>query len=64
MDTPYWYYTLVYRKSGHFSLKNSILHFCGIRPVRFTVFTPVRKADEKTRSEWLKKVDQLGRKLK
>jgi putative NADPH-quinone reductase len=55
---------LVYRKSGHFSLKNSILHFCGIRPVRFTVFTPVRKADEKTRSEWLKKVDQLGRKLK
>ena len=64
MDTPFWYYTLVYRKSGHHSMKNSILHFCGIKPVRFTVFTPIRHSDEKTRIGWLEKVEQLGRKLK
>ncbi len=63
MDTPMWYYRLVYRSPGDNSLKKSILEFCGIKPVRFTHFTPMRKANEQQLKIWLDETKSLGAKL-
>ncbi len=64
MDTPAWYYSLGYRKPGHNSIKRSILGLCGISPVKITTLTPIRNSTEKQRKQWLKKVEELGEKLR
>ncbi len=61
-DTPYWYYKLVYRSPGHNSIKKSILHFCGIKPVKISTFGPVRNSTEQNRKKWLQEVENLGAK--
>mgnify|MGYP003396533328 FL=1 len=62
MDTPKWYYWLVYRSPGHNSMKRAILEFCGIKPVRITSFSPVKSSDELKRKKWLNEVEALGKK--
>ncbi len=64
MDTPRWYYTLVYHSPGHNSLKKGILQFCGVNPVRITVFGPVKSSTVEARNKWIKKTEELGRQLK
>ncbi|WP_291856459.1 NAD(P)H-dependent oxidoreductase [Marinilabilia sp.] len=64
MDTPKWYYSLVYKSPGHNSLRKGILEFCGIKPVRISVFGPVKTSDDKKRSKWLSQVRKLGAELK
>lgn len=64
MDTPKWYYWLIYRNPGHNSMKKGILEFCGIKPVRITSFGPIKSSNEKKRQVWIDKVEELGRKLK
>lgn len=60
IDTPKWYYSLVYKSPGHNSLKKGILEFCGIKPVKITTFGPIKLSNEKKRKTWLKKVEKLG----
>ncbi len=62
MDTPKWYYKLIYKSPGHNSMKKGILQFCGINPVKITTLGPMKKSDEIKRSKWLNKVEKLGRK--
>lgn len=62
MDTPIWYYSLFYKSPGLNSLKKSILNFCGIKPVKTTIFTSVKKSTEEKRNSWLKKIEELGAK--
>ncbi|OFX89161.1 MAG: NADPH:quinone reductase [Bacteroidetes bacterium GWF2_33_16] len=62
MDTPKWYYWLVYKSPGHNSLKKGILEFCGIKPVKISAFGPVKTSDEAKRQKWITKVEELGRK--
>ena len=64
MDTPLWYYKLGYKQPGHNSLKKSILGLCGISPVKFTSFSPMRHSSEEQRRKWLEKVEKLGREQK
>jgi len=64
MDTPKWYYSLVYKSPGHNSLRKGILEFCGIKPVRISAFGPVKTSDDKKREKWLSKVRKLGAELK
>jgi NAD(P)H dehydrogenase (quinone) len=64
MDTPKWYYSLVYRSPGHNSLKKGILGFCGIKPVKVTALGPVKLADEDKRKKWIQKVENMGRQQK
>ncbi|KAF0198707.1 MAG: NAD(P)H dehydrogenase (quinone) [Bacteroidetes bacterium] len=64
MDTPPWYYWLVYRRPGHNAMKRGILGFCGIRPVRITTIGSLRISSEKKREQWISKVENLGRKMK
>ncbi|KAF5061204.1 Flavodoxin-like fold protein [anaerobic digester metagenome] len=63
MDTPPWYYWLVYRRPGHNAMKRGILGFCGIRPVRITTIGSLKISSEARRQKWLHKVEKLGRKL-
>ena len=61
MDTPPWYYWLVYTRPGHQQIKKTILEFCGIKPVRITSFGPVRFASARRREQWLEKVRRYAR---
>ena len=63
MDTPSWYYSLIYRSPGHNSMKKTILEFCGIKPVKIITFGPVKTSDERKRNNWLNITEKLGKKL-
>jgi NAD(P)H dehydrogenase (quinone) len=63
MDTPYWYFRLVYGNPGINQLKKTILEFCGIKPVKVTVFSPVRNMKADVFKKYLDKTEQLGKKL-
>jgi putative NADPH-quinone reductase len=64
MDTPPWYYWLVYRRPGHNAMKRGILEFCGIRPVKITTIGSLKISSEQKRQQWLDKVKALGRKMR
>jgi putative NADPH-quinone reductase len=61
MDTPKWYYWLVNRSPGHNSMKKAILEFCGVKPVKMSVFAIVRSSDALKRKQWIKEVEELGK---
>lgn len=61
MDTPPWYYWLVYRMPGHHQIKKTILEFCGIKPVKITSLGPVRSASPVQLKKWLQQVRQHAR---
>lgn len=63
MDTPYWYFRLVYGNPGINQFKRTILQFCGISPVKVTVFSPIRNITEDKRKKHIEKVLQLGKML-
>lgn len=58
MDTPPWYFRLIYRMPGHHQMKKTILEFCGIKPVKVTSLGPIRFATAAKRKKWL---DQVAR---
>jgi len=58
MDTPPWYYWLVYQRAGHRQLRSNILGFCGIKPVRITSLGPIRHSSPSQRAAWLQQVVQ------
>lgn len=63
MDTPGWFYRLVYKMPGHNAMKRSILNFCGIKDVRITEFAVIKKSSREKRKVWLKKTEILGRSI-
>ena len=63
-DTPNWYYSLVYGKPGHNSMKKCILGFCGVKSVKITTFGSIKNATGKKKNAWLTKAEQLGKKQK
>lgn len=64
MDTPAWWFYLVYRASQYQILKHIIFGYVGFHPIRFSTFGFMRRSTDKRRSEWLKEVQQLGRQFK
>lgn len=61
MDTPDWYYRLVFRQPGHQMMRRTILGFCGVKPIRTNTFGPIRKSDAPARRTWLVRAEELGR---
>lgn len=61
MDSPRWYYRFVLKSPGINAMKKGVLEFCGFKPVKVTVFTPLRKSADDTRQKWLHSVELLGR---
>ncbi|MFT7127414.1 MAG: NAD(P)H dehydrogenase (quinone) [Pseudoalteromonas tetraodonis] len=60
MDTPPWYFRLVYRMPGHNQMKRTILEFSGVKPVKITSLGPVRFADDKKKAKWLAKIQKYA----
>lgn len=61
MDTPPWYYRIVYKMPGHRLIKNNILGFCGVKPVRITSFGPIRSSSSAQREKWLGQVEKIAK---
>ena len=62
MDTPSWYYWLINRSAGHNAMKIGVLEFCGIKPVKIKVFSPIKSSNETKRKKWLEELAALGNK--
>jgi putative NADPH-quinone reductase len=60
MDAPSWWNRLVYRNAIHNAMLHPTLHFCGVKPVRISEFTAVRKSTPELRQKWLDQTRQLG----
>ena len=64
MDTPWWYYLLINRNAGHNAMKVGVLEFCGVKPLKISVFSPVKSSDLAKRKQWLAEVEALGKEQK
>lgn len=53
MDSPPFYYNWIVGAPGDRQLRRSILKFCGVNPVRFEHFGPVRGATQAKRNAWI-----------
>ncbi|MDF2154573.1 NAD(P)H-dependent oxidoreductase [Vibrio sp. CAU 1672] len=60
MDTPPWYYRLIFRSPGHNEMKRSILGYCGIKVNAISEFSPIKYSTDKMRVKWLKEAKELG----
>lgn len=64
MDTPKWWFYLIYRASQFQILKKIIFGYVGFAPIRFSTFGFMRRSTNKQRNKWLGKVEQLGKQVK
>jgi 1,4-dihydroxy-2-naphthoate polyprenyltransferase len=64
MDTPPWVYRWIYRSPGLNALRQATLGFCGIEPVRSTIFGPVKTASAERRAEWIEQARHQGLSLR
>lgn len=60
MDTPKWWFYLIYRASQYQILKDIVFGYVGFNPIRFSTFGLMRKSTEAQRATWLRKVKELG----
>jgi len=60
MDAPWWWDTFVNRSTSRRTMAGPILNFCGVRPVRITVFDQVKASSHEKRKAWLNKAHALG----
>ena len=63
MDTPKWWYYLIYHASQYQILKNIVFGYVGFDPIRFSTFGFMRKSTDTQRTKWLAKVERLGKRL-
>lgn len=61
MDTPPWYFRIVYRDAGINQMKRTILQYCGVDPVRVTRIGRVKDTPDGWKQAWLAKVRDFGR---
>ncbi len=61
MDTPPWYFRIVYRDAGINQMRRAILEYCGIKPVRVTRIGRVKDAPDAWKRAWLSKARGFGR---
>lgn len=60
LDQPALYYRLMFGRPSVNQLKNSVLQFCGIKPVKVTYIGIIKTSNENQRKVWLDKVRFLG----
>jgi putative NADPH-quinone reductase len=63
MDTPPWFFRLIYRNAGHRVMKNNILEFCGVKPVSILSFGSLKTTGAHKRQQWLKQAREAGRRV-
>lgn len=62
MDSPAFYYKLVYFSPGQRSMRKATLNFCGVRKVKGTIFGPIKSSSTSKRNKWLLAIEKLGKK--
>lgn len=60
MDTPPWYYRLVYRAPAIRQMKTTTLEFCGVTPVRTLSCGPILDSTPDKRTAWLARARALA----
>ncbi len=60
-DAPPLVYRYYYGEPGIKMMKNLVLDFCGVKPVKSTVFGPLKFSSLRQRQQWLAKAEALGR---
>lgn len=63
MDAPCFYYRLFQGAPGDKMIKNAILGFCGVKPIKFMRFDSMRKATEEKLTKWIIKVEERAKNL-
>ena len=61
MDTPKWWFYLIYRASQYQILKNIVFGYVGFDPVRFSTFGFMRRSTPARRTKWLQKTGRMGK---
>jgi len=61
MDTPKWWFYLIYRASQYQILKNIVFGYVGFDPVRFSTFGFMRRSTPSQRNKWLQKISRMGK---
>jgi len=61
MGMPVLFYRWYFGAHGLKSFERSILKFCGISPIRETLFGLVESRGDKKRKRWLEQMSELGR---
>ena len=59
-DTPGWAFGLLYRTAVKHQVQRQILSYVGIKPTRFTHFSPVEHSTDTIRARWLAQTETLG----
>lgn len=60
MDTPKWWFYLIYRASQYQILKHIVFGYVGFTPIRFSTFGFMRKSTAERRIKWLQKIRLKG----
>ncbi len=60
MDTPPWYYRLMFSRPSINALKKITMQFTGVKKVGVSAIGAVRNSKESFRTKWLAKVERLG----
>lgn len=60
-DSPRWYLGPIQGHPTRKQVIRSTLRFCGLGPVRFSRFGPVRTSDARSRERWIASSHDLGR---
>jgi NAD(P)H dehydrogenase (quinone) len=61
-DTPGWYFRWIYGAGVRKQTEKQILGFCGLKPVGYHMFSPIRGSTDADRSALLERAGNLGRK--
>jgi 1,4-dihydroxy-2-naphthoate polyprenyltransferase len=64
MDTPPFVYRWIYGSPGLNGLARATLGFCGVQPVRRTIFGPVKDSSLEQRQRWLAEARAAGQSLR
>lgn len=64
MDTPKWWFYLIYRASQYQILKDIVFGYVGFDPIGFSTFGFIRKSTDELRAKWLRQAEHLGKQLK
>lgn len=63
MDTPPWYFRLIFKAPGVYQMTHATLGLCGVSPVKSLMIGPVIGSAGPQRERWLTSARQLARRL-
>ena len=61
MDTPPWYFRIIYRNAGVTTIRKNILEFCGIKVRKITLLGPVRNASQSQLDKWITQIKAFAK---